>query len=66
MCFYNLSEIEKIRDGIAEKVSHFINLIVGFIVTMIISFIYGWKLTLAVSVYIPIVIVTNYFVAKVY
>ncbi|XP_055382566.1 multidrug resistance protein homolog 65 [Condylostylus longicornis] len=58
-------EIEKIRDGIAEKVSHFINLIAGFVITVIISFIYGWKLTLAVSVYIPIVMVTNYYVGMI-
>lgn len=57
-------DIEKIRDGISEKVAHFLYLIIGFIITVGISFGYGWKLTLAVSVYIPIVIVMNYFVTK--
>lgn len=59
------SDAEKIRDGISEKVGHFIYLVIGFIITVGISFAYGWKLTLAVSAYIPIVIVLNYFVAKV-
>lgn len=59
------SDVEKIRDGISEKVGHFLYLIIGFVITVAISFAYGWKLTLAVSVYIPIVIVMNCFVAKV-
>ncbi|XP_061393533.1 multidrug resistance protein homolog 65 [Musca vetustissima] len=57
-------DVEKIRDGISEKVGHFLYLIIGFLITVGISFGYGWKLTLAVSVYIPIVIVMNYFVAR--
>ncbi|KAL9907609.1 multi drug resistance 65 isoform 1-T1 [Glossina fuscipes fuscipes] len=57
-------DIEKIRDGISEKVGHFLYLIIGFVITVALSFAYGWKLTLAVSVYIPLVILLNYFVAK--
>lgn len=57
--------MEKIRDGISEKVGHFVYLVVGFIITVAISFAYGWKLTLAVSSYIPLVILVNYYVAKV-
>ncbi|TMW50756.1 hypothetical protein DOY81_004144 [Sarcophaga bullata] len=57
-------DVEKIRDGISEKVGHFIYLVIGFLITVAISFAYGWKLTLAVSVYIPIVIVLNIVVAK--
>lgn len=60
-----ISDIEKIRDGISEKVGHFLYLVVGFIITVGISFGYGWKLTLAVSCYIPLVIVVNYYVAKI-
>ncbi|XP_026849432.1 multidrug resistance protein homolog 65 [Drosophila persimilis] len=59
-----VDDVEKIRDGISEKVGHFVYLIVGFIITVAISFSYGWKLTLAVSSYIPIVILVNYYVAK--
>ncbi|XP_055382556.1 multidrug resistance protein homolog 65-like [Condylostylus longicornis] len=57
-------DIEKIREGIAEKLSHFINLIGGTLITMIISYIYGWKLALSLSIYIPIVILTHYYVLK--
>lgn len=44
---------------------HFLYLVVGFIITVGISFGYGWKLTLAVSCYIPLVIAVNYYVGKV-
>ncbi|XP_011183012.1 multidrug resistance protein homolog 65 [Zeugodacus cucurbitae] len=59
-----IDDVEKVRDGMSEKVAHFLYLIFGFIITVCISFGYGWKLTLAVSVYIPIVIILNYFVGK--
>lgn len=62
---FKFSDVEKVRDGMSEKVAHFLYLIFGFIITICISFAYGWKLTLAVSVYIPIVILLNYFVGKV-
>lgn len=58
---FTFSDVEKIRDGISEKVAHFLNLIIGFVITVCISLAYGWKLTLAVSVYIPIVIVMNHY-----
>ncbi|XP_067645688.1 multidrug resistance protein homolog 65 isoform X1 [Eurosta solidaginis] len=59
-----IDDVEKVRDGISEKVGHFLYLVFGFIITVAISFAYGWKLTLAVSVYIPVVIILNYFVGK--
>lgn len=58
-------DIEKIRDGIAEKVSHFLVLIMGFVICVIMSFIYGWKLSLIVIPYVPIVLITNMIIAKV-
>ncbi|XP_031622750.1 multidrug resistance protein homolog 65-like [Contarinia nasturtii] len=57
-------DIEKIRDGIAEKVSHFLVLVIGFIICVVMSFIYGWKLSLVVISYVPIVILTNYIIGK--
>ncbi|XP_031626047.1 multidrug resistance protein homolog 65 [Contarinia nasturtii] len=57
-------DIEKIRDGIAEKVSHFLFLVIGFMICVVMSFIYGWKLSLVVISYVPIVILTNYIIGK--
>lgn len=57
--------MEKIRDGISEKLSHFAYLAIDIVMTVVISFVYGWKLTLAVSAYIPITIAINLLVTKV-
>lgn len=59
------SDVEKIREGIAEKVSHFLFLIIGFVICIVISFIYGWKLSLVVVVYLPIVVITNAVIGRV-
>lgn len=58
-------DIDKIREGIAEKVSHFLWLIMGFIICVSLSFYYGWELSLVVISYVPIVIVTNTIIGKV-
>lgn len=63
MSYYR--DIEKIRDGIAEKVSHFLFLIMGFVICVVISFLYGWKLSLVVISYVPIVMITNTVIGKV-
>lgn len=58
--------MEKIRDGIAEKVSHFLTLMVGFVICVALSFYYGWKLTLVVIGYVPILLISNMIVARVW
>lgn len=58
-------DIEKIRDGIAEQVSHFLNLVMGFFICLVMSLIFGWKLTLVMVSYIPIIVITNAIVGKV-
>lgn len=57
--------MEKIRTGIGEQVSHFMCLMAGFVICVAISFSYGWKLTLVVIGYVPIIIVTNIIIYKV-
>lgn len=59
-------DVEKIREGIAEKVSHFLFLIIGFVICVVISFIYGWKLSLVVVVYLPILVITSAVIGKVW
>lgn len=58
-------DIEKIRTGIGEQVSHFFALMVGFVVCVTISFVYGWKLSLVVIGYVPIVVITNMIISRV-
>lgn len=61
----HFSDIEKIKNGIAEQVSHFLYIIFTFIIFIIVSFIYGWELTLIIISYVPIVFITNIIVGKV-
>lgn len=58
-------DIEKIRAGIGEQVSHFLSLMVGFVICVTLAFVYGWKLTLVVIGYVPIVLVTNMIISRV-
>ncbi|XP_037933641.1 multidrug resistance protein homolog 65-like [Teleopsis dalmanni] len=56
--------MEKIRNGISENIGHFIQLFCDIVISIIISFIYGWKLTLSICIYIPLTVLVNYVVAK--
>lgn len=53
------------KDGIGEKLGVFTYLMVSFISSIIISFVYGWKLTLVVLSCAPIIVIATAVVAKV-
>ncbi|XP_039747692.1 multidrug resistance protein homolog 49-like isoform X2 [Pararge aegeria] len=58
-------DVEKYREGIGEKVPMFIYLVMSFVTAVIISFAYGWELTLVILSCAPIIIATTAIVAKV-
>ncbi|XP_015115150.1 multidrug resistance protein homolog 49 isoform X1 [Diachasma alloeum] len=58
-------DLDKMKEGIAEKLGIFTYLMVSFISSIIISFIYGWKLTLVVLSCAPIIVIATAIVAKV-
>ncbi|XP_046818265.1 multidrug resistance protein homolog 49 isoform X1 [Vespa crabro] len=58
-------DLDKMKDGIGEKLGIFTYLMVSFISSIIISFIYGWKLTLVVLSCAPIIVIATAVVAKV-
>jgi ATP-binding cassette subfamily B (MDR/TAP) protein 1 len=51
--------------GIGEKMSIFIYLVTSFVAAIIMSFLNGWKLTLAVLCCAPVIMVAQSIVAKV-
>lgn len=53
------------KDGISEKLGIFTYLLVSFISSIVISFIYGWKLTLVVLSCAPVIVIATAVVAKV-
>ncbi|XP_055687209.1 multidrug resistance protein homolog 65 [Lutzomyia longipalpis] len=57
-------DIDKIRDGMSEKVGMFLMLMLTFLICIIISLVYGWKLSLVILACLPVLIVCNFFVLK--
>ena len=59
------SDLDKLKEGIGEKLSIFTYLVMSFVISVIFSFFYGWKLTLVILSCAPIIILATAFVAKV-
>ncbi|GAB0096239.1 Multidrug resistance protein homolog 65 [Sergentomyia squamirostris] len=57
-------DIDKIRDGMSEKLGMFLMLMLTFLICIIISLVYGWKLSLVILACLPVLIVCNFFVLK--
>ncbi|XP_004537388.1 multidrug resistance protein homolog 49 [Ceratitis capitata] len=58
-------DLDKMKEGIAEKVAMFVFLIMTFVAGCIFSFIYGWLLTLVVFTCCPFIIISTALVAKI-
>ncbi|KAK1131154.1 hypothetical protein K0M31_017447 [Melipona bicolor] len=58
-------DLDKMKDGIGEKLGVFTYLMVSFVSSIVISFVYGWKLTLVVLSCAPIIVIATAVVAKV-
>lgn len=56
--------LDKMQDGIGEKLGMFTYLIVSFVASVVMSFLHGWKLTLVVLSCAPIIIAATAIVAK--
>ncbi|KAH8297255.1 hypothetical protein KR044_008793 [Drosophila immigrans] len=58
-------DLDKVKEGIGEKVAIVTFLIMTFIMGIVASFIYGWKLTLVVLSCSPFIMVATAMVAKI-
>lgn len=56
--------MDKLKEGIGEKLAIFIYLLMSFVISVIFSFFYGWKLTLVILSCAPLIIITTAVVAK--
>lgn len=65
MLFVFIRDLDKMKEGISEKLGIFTYLLISFITSIIISFIYGWKLTLVMLSCAPIIVIATAVVAKV-
>lgn len=50
-------DIEKIKSGINENVSHLLHTLLTFTINLVIAFNYGWKLALIIIAYLPLVLI---------
>lgn len=62
--YFHFSDLDKLKEGIGEKLSIFIYLLMSFIISVIFSFFYGWKLTLVILSCAPLIIISTAVVAK--
>lgn len=58
-------DLDKMREGMGEKLGIFTYLVASFTSSIVISFVYGWKLTLVVLSCAPIIVIATAVVAKV-
>ncbi|KAK7871055.1 hypothetical protein R5R35_007257 [Gryllus longicercus] len=58
-------DLDKMQDGIGEKLGMFMFLVVSFVSSVIMSLLYGWELTLVVLSCAPVIIVATALVSKV-
>ncbi|XP_036342463.1 multidrug resistance protein homolog 49-like, partial [Rhagoletis pomonella] len=58
-------DLDKMKEGIGEKVAIFVFLIMTFVTGIIFSFVYGWLLTLVVLTCCPFIIISTAYVAKI-
>ncbi|XP_037948003.1 multidrug resistance protein homolog 49 [Teleopsis dalmanni] len=58
-------DLDKMKEGMGEKIGIFTFLIMTFITGIIASFFYGWKLTLVVITCCPFIIISTAMVAKI-
>lgn len=56
--------MDKLKEGIGEKLSIFAYLLMSFVSSVVISLFYGWKLTLVILSCAPLIILSTAFVAK--
>lgn len=64
-CFFFFRNLDKLKEGISDKIAVFVYLLMTFIISVVFSFVYGWKLTLVILSCAPVIIVATAFVAKV-
>lgn len=63
--FSLFSDIDKIRDGIAERLGNGASLVFGFVICVAVSISYGWKLSLVTLALVPVLVFCNHFVLRV-
>ena len=62
---FDSSDLERIREGIGDKMSLFIQFTSSFVAGFAIGFIYSWQMTLVMMVLVPFIVATGAWTARV-
>ena len=62
---YRFSDVDKIQDGIGEKLGQFFQYFATFVCGFVIGFIYGWQLTLVIIAVSPLLAIAGGLMAAV-
>jgi ATP-binding cassette subfamily B (MDR/TAP) protein 1 len=57
-------DLNKLQEGIGEKIGMLFFFLGSFTVSVIVAFVYGWELTLVLMSMIPLMIISNGMLAK--
>lgn len=58
-------DLDKMKNGMGEKIGIFTYLVSSFVSSVVVSFIYGWELTLVMISTAPLIILATAIIAKV-
>uniref|UniRef100_A0A7E4VKT7 p-glycoprotein n=1 Tax=Panagrellus redivivus TaxID=6233 RepID=A0A7E4VKT7_PANRE len=58
-------DLERVREGLGDKLSLFIQMISGFIAGFVIGFVYNWQMALVMLIFTPFLALTNAWMAKI-
>ena len=62
---FGCSDVTKVQDGIGDKLGNFFQWISTCIAGMVIGFVYGWKLSLAIMATSPLLVASGIVFTKV-
>uniref|UniRef100_A0AC34G5B6 ABC transmembrane type-1 domain-containing protein n=1 Tax=Panagrolaimus sp. ES5 TaxID=591445 RepID=A0AC34G5B6_9BILA len=58
-------DLERVREGLGDKLSLFIQMVSAFISGFLIGFIYNWQMSLVMLIFAPFLVITNSWVSKI-
>ena len=60
----NFSDLERVREGLGDKLSLFIQMVSAFFAGFIVGFIYNWQMSLVMLLFAPFLALTNSWMGK--
>jgi ATP-binding cassette, subfamily B (MDR/TAP), member 1 len=62
--FHPFSDLERVREGLGDKLSLFIQMLASFVSGFIVGFIYNWQMSLIMLIFTPLLMIASFLMAK--